>query len=121
MKMNSDLHEEDLALQRELEGLVDFETNHIHTRVMTDKIVRAVRQSQNSGWMLEERWSGSLMTWFRPIALVGTLLVLILASYNVSRSDTSYEMTTTERVFGIHSVTLAAAYDLDLGSALDEK
>ena len=121
MKMNNELHQADIQLQRELEGMVDFETSHIHSEVLTDKIVRAVRQSTVNGWSLEDRLSGALMSWFRPVAVVGTLLVLLLAGYNVTRSDDSYQLSTTERVLGLHSVTLAAAYDLDLGSSLDEK
>jgi hypothetical protein len=121
MKMNNELRQADMDLQRELKGLVDFETSHIHSNVLTDKIVRAVRQSTVNGWSLEERLSGALMSWFRPVALVGTLLVLLLAGYNVTQSDDSYQMSTTERVFGFHSVTLAAAYDLDLESSSDDK
>ena len=102
-------------LQDELGALVDLETGHIHQGVMTDRIVRAVRKSAASGWQLEDRWSGALLAWFRPVAVIGTLLVLLLAGYNSARHhDSSFDLSTTERVFGFHPVTLASAYDLDL-------
>jgi len=98
-----------------LSSLVDHETRHIHSEILTQKIVRAVHHSKSASRRLEDVFTNALMTWFRPVAVVGTLLILLLASYNAGRAhDSTYDLSATERVFAIHPVTLAAAYDLDL-------
>jgi len=107
-----------LHLQGALRTLIDDETRHIHETVLTDKIVRAVRGTSIGSWGLEDVWSRALLDWFRPVAVIGTLVVLLLMAYNIGRSvPTPFELSTTERVFGMHPVTLATAYDLDLDSA----
>ena len=98
-----------------LTSLIDHETRHIHSGILTQKIVRAVAHSKTATRRLEDVFTGALVTWFRPLAIVGMLLVILLVSYNAGHADTtSYDRSTTERVFAIHPVTLAAAYDLDL-------
>jgi len=62
----------------------------------------------------EEILVGALMRVFRPVALVGLLVILLLSGYNLTRSG-SYEagQTTTEAVLGLPPVALATAYELD--------
>jgi hypothetical protein len=110
-------HDDFVVLGEALNALVDYETRHIHSEILTGKIVRAVRQSSLAPWRFDDTWSRALVAWFRPVAIVGSLVVLLLAAYNVGRSEpVSYELSTAERVFGMHPVTLATAYDLDLAS-----
>ncbi len=118
--MNNELNKSEKDLQRDLSALVDFETSHIHADVMTNKIVRAIRRSHGNTWNIEDVWSGALLSWFRPVALIGTFLVLLLAAYNISYADETQDMSTTERLFGMHPVTLAVAYDLDMNHTQDE-
>ena len=48
--------------------------------------------------------------------------MILLAAYNFGRTyNESVELSTTEKVFGMHPVTLATAYDLELASKLEEK
>ena len=85
---------------------------------MTGNIIRAVRGSASPAFRLEDVWIGALLAWFRPVAALGSLIVLLLVAYNLGRSQTtSLELSTTERIFGVHPVTLATAYDLDLAPA----
>lgn len=116
----SDRQERDiLPLQNALRSLIDHETSHIHTAILTNKIVHAVRNTSNGSWGLDDVWSRALLDWFRPVAVVGTLIVFLLMAYNIGKSEpTPFELSTTERVFGMHPVTLATAYDLDLDSAI---
>ncbi len=110
---------DDLFFENALKSLIDVETRHIHATILTDKIVRAVRNNSAGSWGLEDAWSRTLLAWFRPVAIVGSLIVLLLLVYNIRRSEpTPFELSPTERVFGMHPVTLATAYDLDLDSAL---
>ncbi len=57
---------------------------------------------------------GSLLRLFRPVAVVGVLIILGFASYNVTLSS-SYDAqpTTTEAVLGLQPVTLTTAYNYD--------
>ena len=108
-----------LRLQGAFRSLIDDETKHIHATILTDKIIRAVRNTSPGSWALEDVWSRALLAWFRPVAVVGTLIVLLLIAHNLGGSEpTELHMSTTERVFGMHPVTLATAYDLDLDSAI---
>lgn len=112
------LDPDQMVWQNALTELVNHESKHIHALVLTDKIVRAVRDSSSTPLRIEDIWSATLLAWFRPIAAIGMLIVFLLAAYNIGRADpVPYQLSATERVLGMHPVTLATVYDLDLAAA----
>lgn len=104
-------------LQESLQDMVAIESQHVQQELLTNSILRAVRSTKAGVKGIDELWSRALLTWFRPVMIAGILLIFLLAAYNVrqTRSD-SVNLTTTERVLGLHPVTVASAYDLDLES-----
>ncbi len=67
----------------------------------------------------DEEFFGLLWGLFRPVAVVGLLLIFGFATYNVTLSgDYEAQASTTEAVLGLPPVTLATAYELDLSTTL---
>ena len=63
---------------------------------------------------MDEEFAALLGQWFRPVALVGMVLVLGLATYNVNLArDYQEESTVAESVFALPPVSSDAIYDLD--------
>lgn len=104
-------------LQSSLRNMVTEESDRISQTVLTDRIVCAVRPSSARSISLDDVWSGILISWFRPVIVTGMLLIVLLAAYNISqRGPDLVERTTTERVLGMHSVTVVSLYESDLAS-----
>ncbi len=104
-------------LQVSLQGMVASESESVQHSLITNNILRAVRTTRAGVIGIDELWSRALVTWFRPVIIAGILLVFLLAAYNVRQtSSESLELTTTERVLGLHPVTVASAFDLELES-----
>ncbi len=104
-------------LQDSLRGMVAGESEHVRHSMLTDNILRAVRPNSGRMRSFDELWSGALVSWFRPVVVAGLLLILLLAAYNARQtSSETADLTTTERVLGLHPVTVASAYDLELDS-----
>lgn len=60
-------------------------------------------------------WLGQV---FRPVALAGLVMVLILAGYNLRLSQSfATEASTAEAVLGLPPVSAASVYDLDVYAA----
>ena len=101
-----------VLLQDSLRKMVAGESEHVHHSVLTDNILRAVRPKTGGMRSFDELWSGTLLAWFRPVVVAGILLIFLLAAYNAQKtSPVMAELTTTQRVLGLHPVTVASAYD----------
>ena len=104
-------------LQESLRDMVSSESERVPHTMITNNILRAVRTTPSSMTALDELWSRALVSWFRPVVVAAVLLILLLAAYNVRQtSSESVGLTTTERVLGLHPVTVASAYDYELES-----
>ncbi len=104
-------------LQDSLRTMVAGESRLVRQGHLTDQIIRAVRPSESRIANFDDLWSGFLVSWFRPVMVVGMLLIVLLAVYNASREHPGVvERTTTERVLGLHSVSVVSLYDSDLAS-----
>ena len=105
------------SLQASLQEMVADESEHVRHEFLTDNILRAVRTSSVSRSWIDETWPGLMRSWVRPLVVVGMLMVFLLAAYNARQVSSDLgDRSATERVFGLHPVTVAAAYDLDLES-----
>ncbi len=97
-----------------LRELVSVERDMTLSSMPTDRVMRAVRRAAMSRSSAEDWLSIELLSWFRPVFAVGVLIVALLAAYNFQVSkDSDLNPTTTERVLGLHPVTVVAAYDLE--------
>lgn len=104
-------------LQHSLRDMVDGESENVRPEFMTDNILRAVRSSASGRTWLDEVLADVVGSWFRPVVLAGILLILMLAAYNAQHvASDLVDRSTTERVLGLHPITVASAYDLDLES-----
>ncbi len=60
-------------------------------------------------------WLGQI---FRPVAIAGALVALLLAGYNIRLSQSfATESTTAEAMLGLPPVSAASVYDLDMFAA----
>lgn len=106
-----------IQLQDSLRDMVAGESEHVRHPRLTDNILRAVRPGAERMRNFDELWSGALVSWFRPVVVAGLLLIVLLAAYNARQTSSEIAgLTTTERVLGLHPVTIASAYDLELNS-----
>ena len=106
-----------IQLQDSLRDMVAGESENVRHPHLTDNILRAVRPSTERMRSFDELWSGALVSWFRPVVVAGLLLIVLLAAYNARQTSPEIAgLTTTERVLGLHPVTVASAYDLELNS-----
>ena len=61
----------------------------------------------------DEELFGALLWLFRPVAVAGMMLILMLAAYNVIQAyDSEVPASTTEAVLGLPPVSLATAYEV---------
>jgi hypothetical protein len=104
-------------LRSRLEEMVDAENASVIPSVLTERVMRAVRDQHISVWRFDDLWSAFVVGWFRPVAVLGILLVVFLALFNVRqfKSDVS-EQSTTEAVLGLQPVTVAVAYEYEIAS-----
>ena len=104
-------------LQDALRSMVAGESRLVRPQHLTDQIVLAVRPSERRITTFDDLWSGLLVSWFRPVMIVGMLLIGLLAVYNVTQGRQGVlERSTTERMLGLHNVTVVSLYDSDLAS-----
>jgi hypothetical protein len=104
-------------LQESLRDMVSSESEHVEHALITNNILRAVRKAPAGMPSLDDLWERALVSWFRPVVVAAVLLILLLAAYNVRQtSSDALELTTTERILGLHPVTVASAYDVELES-----
>jgi hypothetical protein len=104
-------------LQESLRDMVSSESEHVEHALITNNILRAVRKVPSGMPSLDDLWERALVSWFRPVVVAAVLLILLLAAYNVRQtSSDALELTTTERILGLHPVTVASAYDVELES-----
>lgn len=103
-----DLH----ALRGLLQTTVHASSERILQPFFTDRLMRRLDPARLRR-SPDEEFFGALLWLFRPVAVAGMLLILVLAAYNVMRAN-DYEVppSTTEAVFGLPPVSLATAYEV---------
>ena len=103
-----------VLLQESLREMVEGESEQVRHSILTDNILRAVRPKTVGMRTFDELWSGTLVAWFRPVVVAGLLLIFLLAAYNARKTSPEMaQLTTTERVLGLHPITVASAYDTE--------
>jgi anti-sigma factor RsiW len=110
------------AMQRLLRTTVQSSAETAAKPFLTDRVMKRLDPARKSAKRLapEEELFGSLLRLFRPVALAGMLLILIIAAYNVTLSSGyEAEASTTEAIFALPPVTIATAYDTELLSQYD--
>ena len=113
--LNSEHTSDFSGLDEALQAMVLGECERFDSPELTNQIMRAVRRSAIRGWRFEDLWAGFHVSWFRPVMVGCMVLALVLLAYNAGRTHSGFEqLTTTERVLGLHPVTVATAFDLDL-------
>lgn len=97
-------------LLQELRHLVQTERDLAMMSMPTERVMRAIKRA--SRWASEDVWSVELLSWFRPVLIIGALVIMVLSFYNMRTSRLNdYPQTTTEMVLGLPPITVASAYD----------
>ena len=111
-----DNHSEQHGMPQEvvtsLRRMVETERQSSMMSMPTERVMRAVRSAVS---MRKESFlERELISWFRPVVALGMVVILALVVYNFDMSrQNDQAQTTTEMVFGLHPVTVAAAYDIE--------
>ena len=101
------------GLSDEMQRLVDREREQTMLSMPTERVMRAISRSRS--WRREHVLSSELINWFRPVALVGSMAVILMMLYNLQISSTlDYDQSAAEAVFGLPPVTVASAYHLSI-------
>jgi hypothetical protein len=109
-------HGEEHGLPQEvvtsLRLMVENERQASMMSMPTERVMRAVRAANSL--RKESFLERELISWFRPVMALGVVIILALVVYNVDLSrQNDHFQTPTEMVFGLHPVTVAAAYDIE--------
>ena len=101
------------GLSQELRMLVHEERDETMMSMPTERVMRALGASRS--WKKENVLSLELVSWFRPVVLAGSFVILMLIAYNVKLSSTNdYDQSPTEMLLGLPPVTVASAYELSI-------
>jgi len=77
---------------------------------------RLLRKLKPTGSTMESDFLASLSALFRPVIAAGLVIIVALLAYNVMTVSYEADQSATEVALGLPPVTLATAYDLDLGT-----
>ena len=101
-------------LAEALTGMVEREKRTVIQPMLTDRIVRRAREQGVLQTAARASVSVGIVGWARPLVLASLLVLAVLVAYNFRLSTGIPGVaSTTDRVFGLPSVTVAVAFDPD--------
>lgn len=97
-----------------LQDAVDHTAGQALDPFFTDRLMKQLTPEVKSAGSLEDDLVKMLSMLFRPVAIAGLFLAIVLAAYNVNLSSSyTSDTSTAESILAMPPVTLMSVYDMD--------